>query len=241
MPAELVKFRCYRCNQLLAVSPSKVGAIVACPKCQADLVVPGAETQIKVEPRPQPKGPAAVGTGGPGEPTSRPVPLPGFFGETPPEIPAEVADLRPEDLRVEAEFFANLTRKPPEPEPIPAPSIPEPISPEIATLAPTPPPPIPKVASPFRPPDVFSAAPETVDMMPKPTAAMPVFAPVESVVPPIQIETTDLRTPVDQPRIVHEVILPASVVLAWSLFVLAAITLSFLAGLLVGHFLWRGT
>jgi phage FluMu protein Com len=237
MPAELVKFRCYRCNQLLAVSPGKVGAIVACPKCQADLVVPGAESPTKVEPRPQPKGPAAAGTG-PGDPTSRSVPLPGFFGETPPEIPAEVADLRPEDLRVEAEFFANLTRKPPEPEPNPAASVPEPISPEIATLPQTPPP-IPKVATPFRPPEVFSAAPETVDMTARPAPAMPVFAPVELVVPPIQIETTDLRTPVDQPRIVHEVILPASVVLAWSLFVLAAITLSFLAGLLVGHFLWR--
>ena len=40
-------------------------------------------------------------------------------------------------------------------------------------------------------------------------------------------------------RPIREVVLPASVVLAWSLFVLAAIALSFLAGLLVGHFLWK--
>ena len=33
-------------------------------------------------------------------------------------------------------------------------------------------------------------------------------------------------------------ILPASVVLAWSLFVLLGIALSFVAGLLMGHFLW---
>jgi hypothetical protein len=238
MPAELVKFRCYRCNQLLAVSPNKVGATVSCPKCQADLVVPGAESPPKGEPRPQPKGPVAAGAG-PGDPTSRSAPLPGFFGDTPPAIPAEVADLRPEDLRVEAEFFASLTRKPSEAEPIPAPSVPEPISSEVAALPPIPPPPIPKVASPFRPPEVFSVAAEAVEMTPKPAANSPAFAPAEPVVPPIQIETTDLRTPVTQPRIVHEVILPASVVLAWSLFVLAAIALSFLAGLLVGHYLWR--
>jgi hypothetical protein len=35
------------------------------------------------------------------------------------------------------------------------------------------------------------------------------------------------------------VILPASVVLAWSLFVLLGIALSFIAGLMVGHFLWK--
>jgi hypothetical protein len=149
-----------------------------------------------------------------------------------------VADLRPEDLRVEAEFFANLTRKPPDPNPIPAPSVPEPVSFDLATPSPIPPP-IPVVASPSRPPQVFSVAPESVEVIPTPAATSPVFSPIEPVVPPIEIETSSLRAPATQPRIVHEVILPASVVLAWSLFVLAAIALSFLAGLLVGHFLWK--
>jgi hypothetical protein len=156
-------------------------------------------------------------------------------------IPADVAELRPEDLRVEAEFFANLTRKPPDPNPIPIPAsnVSEPVASDLA-VAPSPtPPPIAEIASPVRPPEVYSVAPEPVAMIPRVAATSPLFAPVESVVPPIEIETSSLRAPLSQPRIVHEVILPASVVLAWSLFVLAAIALSFLAGLMVGHFLWR--
>lgn len=35
-----LKFRCYQCNQLLGVSRGKVGTVVACPKCKADLIVP---------------------------------------------------------------------------------------------------------------------------------------------------------------------------------------------------------
>ena len=105
MPADLLKFRCYRCNQLLAVSPSKVGAIVACPKCKADLVVPGAETPTKGEPRPRTKVPDAVEPGS-SDPLSK-SPSPNFLGEPYTEIPPDVADLRPEDLRVEAAFFAQ--------------------------------------------------------------------------------------------------------------------------------------
>jgi hypothetical protein len=265
MPADLLKFRCYRCNQLLAVSPSKVGATVSCPKCKADLVVPGMGTlpsggqgpPPKGEPRPRTKDPAAAEAGGwapseggtrqgllaegqgRGDLSSKSPTLPDFLGDLDTAIPADVAELRPEDLRVEAEFFANLTRKPPDANPIPTSNASEPISSDLATPPPAPPP-IPEIAtSPWRPPEVFSVVPEPVAMIPRVAARSPAFAPVESVVPPIEIETSSLRAPVNQPRIVHEVILPASVVLAWSLFVLAAIALSFLAGLLVGHFLWR--
>ena len=52
--AERLKIRCYRCNQLLAVAPSKAGTVVACPKCKADLLIP----------RPEPQ-PPADGAGGP--------------------------------------------------------------------------------------------------------------------------------------------------------------------------------
>src|SRR5207253_1731196 len=47
MAIERLKFRCYRCNQLLAVAPSKAGTIVSCPKCQADLLIPAAEVRTK--------------------------------------------------------------------------------------------------------------------------------------------------------------------------------------------------
>src|SRR5262249_27680993 len=40
MIAERIKVRCYRCNQLLAVPPNKAGAVVSCPKCKAELLIP---------------------------------------------------------------------------------------------------------------------------------------------------------------------------------------------------------
>ncbi len=38
--AELFKFRCYQCQKLLGAPPSKIGSIVHCPKCRAELIVP---------------------------------------------------------------------------------------------------------------------------------------------------------------------------------------------------------
>ncbi len=49
MPAELLKFRCYRCNQLLAVAPSRAGSVVACPRCKAELQIPAGELASKAE------------------------------------------------------------------------------------------------------------------------------------------------------------------------------------------------
>lgn len=40
MAAEPIRFRCFQCQKLLGVSPSKVGAIVACPSCGMELIVP---------------------------------------------------------------------------------------------------------------------------------------------------------------------------------------------------------
>ena len=47
MAIERLKFRCYRCNQLLAVAPNKAGTVVSCPKCQSDLLIPGADPRVK--------------------------------------------------------------------------------------------------------------------------------------------------------------------------------------------------
>src|SRR5262249_25355232 len=48
MPAAPIKFRCFRCSQLLGVARSKAGAVVACPKCGVELIVPETE---ETEPR----------------------------------------------------------------------------------------------------------------------------------------------------------------------------------------------
>ena len=88
-----------------------------------------------------------------------------------------------------------------------------------------------------------------VRVPPEPVAATPGPIPTppplpvpqaDVVVPPIQLETSvTILPPVTEPRRISEVTLPASVVLAWSLFVLAAVAMSFVAGLMIGHFLWR--
>ena len=69
--------------------------------------------------------------------------------------------------------------------------------------------------------------------------AAPAASTVETGVPPIRVEqpsiiperTTAVRT--------RDLILPRSVVATWSLLVLMAQALAFVAGLLAGHFLWR--
>ncbi len=64
--------------------------------------------------------------------------------------------------------------------------------------------------------------------------------PEKVVIPPIQIETLTIRPPADaEPRAIHQVVLPASFVLAWMMFVLAALPMAFLAGLMIGHFIWK--
>ncbi len=44
--AELFKFRCTQCRKLLGASPSKVGTIVHCPKCRAELIVPPPDDSV---------------------------------------------------------------------------------------------------------------------------------------------------------------------------------------------------
>jgi hypothetical protein len=266
MATERLKFRCYRCNQLLAVAPSKAGTIVACPKCQADLLIPTAEVRSKgggevrakteaerprkaeteAESRVRAEAAAMMGARPAGPPA--PESVPAVFGELAGVIPPDLADLRPEDLRVEAEFFENLTRAP-------APSAPAP--PEIVEPAPW------RVPESFgsafstgslphsahtaevertreiAPPEIPSAQLEMPDRLPTPTekpAAGPELSPI---VPPIEIEPPSILPPGTEIRRVSEVVLPAPVVLAWSLFVLAGIALAFVAGLMIGHFLWK--
>ncbi|GAC1469713.1 MAG: hypothetical protein NVSMB9_13840 [Isosphaeraceae bacterium] len=79
MTANPLKFRCYRCQQLLGVSRSKAGAVVACPKCSAELLVPEPPEAVPVE------------TG-----VSQEKPDTG--------LSLDFLDIRPEDIRVEPGF-----------------------------------------------------------------------------------------------------------------------------------------
>jgi hypothetical protein len=268
MAIERLKFRCYRCNQLLASSANKAGTVVSCPKCQADLLVPALEAQqpgsepellvralgepqIKTEataaPKVQAESPARgeqpVSKTATVEPPRRPEPVPSFVNDVSVVIPPDLADLRPEDLRVEAEFFQSLTRKPPPPitDPVPWPP-PEPVSPsfELETAIFSPPPAVvsesPGLAASFEP---APAPPVTMDYVHRPLEAPSPPPEVRADVPPIEIEPPSILPSSHVLGRVREVVLPASVVLTWSLFVLVGITLSFVAGLLMGHFIWK--
>jgi len=168
-------------------------------------------------------------------------------------IPDDLASLRPEDIRVEAEF-ANLVVTPDstlsstptalEPRFEKTPTDPgESEAPVAQTPPPAEPPPVvqsepPPVVRSEPPPVVWSEPPPVVRSEPRPVepAVDPTF---EAVLPAIRIETPSLLPPGRQLQPVSEVILQPATVLAWSLLVLLALPMAFLAGLLLGHFVWR--
>ena len=281
MAIERLKFRCYRCNQLLGATPNKAGSIINCPKCSAELLIPvpelpvdegsviqerapapapgPARAKVRAEPRPKPdlesspppqSTAAATAVG----PISGSKPLADFGASSALEagLPPDLIDLKPEDLRVEAEFFESLTRQPPAPAPVrePAPWPPPELiaaSVEMVTQAQAPPsrePPVvaePPVTRPALPaPPVFTQsvdlAAKVIEPAPPPLSARAETALIGTA---IEIEHPPILPPATATRRVQEVILPASAVLAFSLFILLGIALSFIAGLLMGHFLWR--
>jgi hypothetical protein len=242
---ERLKFRCYQCNQLLASAPGKAGSIVSCPRCKADLVVPGPESSAPGDSESSSVGRASgrsASTISPPKPT-----VPGDPGEDATDIPADLIDLRPEDLRVEAEFFHSLTRAseaPREPEPAPW-------TPQIATATYPAPDPVfpaaPPISAPVNDrPGPAPAAPPPTSLRPEAPAAVyapaplpPLLPPMSPEVPPIEIDTPSLRAPTREGQMVRDVVIPASAVLAWSLFGLIGIATSFIAGLMLGHYFWR--
>ncbi len=221
-----IKFRCYQCNQLLGVSRSRVGKVVNCPKCSTGLVVPDPDESPAAAAAAQ-QGPASGDT------------TPAFLAALDAGMPVELTDIRPEDIRVESDDDWS----------------PPPIAFDLPRPAPSPEPP------PFLVPlaaganagreesyDIASA-PTPLSIQASPTAVIPVPVPqpvsapaspvVEPLVPPIKFETPSRiyeRTTTVRTR---DLILPRSVVATWSLFVLMAQALAFIAGLLAGHYLWR--
>jgi hypothetical protein len=213
MPGNPIKFRCYKCNQLLGVSRSKLGTVVACPKCATELQVPDPED---------------ASASPPGSSSPAPAPIPettsAFLSALEAGLPVEGSDSR---VEIELEPEPELVLEPePEAEPEPIPRIPPTRAPE-----PLPPPvlPEPELVPVRSPAQEFGAARNSV----RPPA------PVEPLVAGIRVEPPSLvseRTPVVRSR---DLVLPRAVVAFWSLFVLLALILAFLAGLLSGHYVWR--
>jgi hypothetical protein len=59
------------------------------------------------------------------------------------------------------------------------------------------------------------------------------------VLPPIRVEPPSLATERTSLVRTRDIVLPRSVVATWSLLVLLAQALAFVAGLLAGHYVWR--
>jgi hypothetical protein len=148
-------------------------------------------------------------------------------------IPPEVAELRPEDLRVEAEVFESIIR---EPSPAPPPPAPEP------AIEPAPPFPVedpkPELTQ-AELSNLFVPVRQPVEPSPPPLPPLPETGDNRGFVPPIEIEPPSVRPAGTEVRHSHEVILPASIVLVCEIFVLVGLAASFIAGLMIGHFIWK--
>src|SRR5262249_59001077 len=163
------------------------------------------------------------------------------LGERAPLTPREAPALRPGALRVGGGFFGALPREPPPPSPAVDPFL----FPGPSSVEDVPPPPAANEPSPVVPPLASATAAAAssggtgaVETPPP----LPLSVPdVNIAVPPIRVEPEAIRPPLgDERRGIREVLLPPPVVLAWSRRVLLGIPLGFVAGLVVGHFLWKG-
>ncbi|MDR3633656.1 MAG: hypothetical protein P4L84_07450 [Isosphaeraceae bacterium] len=196
-----LKFRCYRCNQLLGASRSKMGTVISCPKCGSALVVPEPdETSDPVGRSLKPT--LGVLTAGRGQDTG------------------SILDIRPEDIRVEPGIELLSSSGDDDAEIATEPSDEDS---DVVDLEPA---------------AAVTPVPDRTTIPPLLAAPTP---PPPPVVPPIDVEgSRGARSYEPYGRLrARDVVLPRSVVLAWSFFVLAALALAFGAGLLAGHYVWR--
>ena len=147
-------------------------------------------------------------------------------------FPDDLASLRPEDIRVEAEF-ADLVVTTTEPI-APAVAPPAEPAPEEARIEPVLPVPLPEPA-PVPPRPRPSRMPCPIGS----TVTQPTDAGMGISLPAINIEPPRILPPGREIRSVQEVVLQPATVMAWSLLVLMALPMAFLAGLLIGHFVWK--
>jgi len=145
-------------------------------------------------------------------------------------IPDDLATLRPEDIRVEAEFVDLVVTTP---EGITS-STPAALEPRFEKLP----------GDPVEVEASFAQTPPRAELPPvvppEPRSVDPPVDPAIGVVlPAIKIETPSLLPRGRQLQAVSEVTLQPATVLAWSLLVLLALPMAFLTGLLLGHFVWK--
>ncbi len=219
MPRVAIRFRCFNCQQLLGAGQHKIGAVMACPKCGTELVVPDPLASNSDE------AAASLAEANVEEPAE------GLVGriETEPMGSSifERIDLRIEELQVEPEPPAH--QKPPERAQASA----TPIAPVVNLAAEA------KVIQSSKIPDATPVALQVGVGNPlAESAAVSLDSPrPQPPPPPPSQNSTHFVAPTVVIR-ARDVVVPRVVMFAWSLTVLAGIGMAFVAGLMVGHFLW---
>jgi phage FluMu protein Com len=235
-----LKFRCYRCNQLLGASSRRAGTVISCPRCSAELEVPRPDELATSAAADASSPPSSRGARSSAAVQGTSAAVSSFIEEIAAAIPAELAALRPEDVRVEAEFANRVvrTREPAIPIlPARVEAPPEPEAPSVEALQTVQP--AQRVQTPRR-----VGPPPQAPVRPDPLLTVPVnqaqpAALIDASLPAIQVDPPSILPPGRQIRPVSEVVLQPATVLAWSLLVLLAVPMAFLAGLLLGHFVWK--
>jgi hypothetical protein len=201
MATAVLKFRCYRCDKLLGISPAKAGKTTTCPKCQADLIVPESDVPADADMRAAARAlvPNLDESDTIAAPEPRPQHEPGFSWE---DLDATIFETAAEAGAIDL-GIATAKAKPPQPEPTLAPE-PEPAPVPVAPIIPI------------------------------------VDTPPPIVVPEIKVEAPVVQSDRSSRRRPGEVVLTQGVIASWSVFMLLALAISFVAGVFVGHFFWRG-
>lgn len=268
MASVKIRFRCYRCNQLLGAGSSKIGQVIQCPKCGVDLVVP--------PPSASGQSSDAIARAAPGSFFDAPLDLneilpehirahsirndprtderrvdsgaiessnldsviefefPGDSGETPPAS-AETESMREAPHQSAHEHQSDSQKQV--------------IDRQIEIAEPQRSEKIPSI-----PGAGGSNDSESVVMFPFVVGDRPAPSPSEAVVSeepaPRSVTTTKAASSreaasqashIVEPRVViraRDIVIPRVVVFAWSLLVILGIGMAFVAGLMIGHFLW---
>ena len=220
---EPIKFRCDRCGQLLGVSPSRAGRPVKCPKCGTGLTVPVPKAPLSSPQSATPGGEiTSVPRAGLTEAAGSETKSAGFF---------DAIELDPEDLKTLFPFDSEES---------PALSV----GAEgggiesVATSEPS------SAASEERDERHAQEARGTEEAIEEAEGQGLDVISVILAERPEKSEKVGDREPSEASlvryRASRDVVMPRIAVVLWSVVVLIAVFLAFVAGLLAGHFLWVG-
>ena len=208
--AELFKFRCSECQKLLGISPRKVGRMIHCPQCGAELIVPSPDEAPTETEEATEFADLGIDLG-----FASPLDL------RLPELPTDRLIDQPGAIE-EAIAFLERSTAPPPFEPPGSALEPSEVSTKDLTAA------ITSVYS-----DADADAELDLDDEPEPLVQT-ALEPLQTS--SARQRSRPVEATVDRRR---DVVLPRTAAVAWALFAILALGFSFLSGLMIGHYRWR--